>query len=273
MASNSLQVKRLTDKDVIYDILKADRLYAAYAIGDLEPGLFEKCQWAAAYDGAEPVALALLFKGLIPNAVFCMGRSDGLAAILSGPLKPGRVFFAAKQELTPTIRTFYDLDPAETLIRMHVTGDRFQPAPGEAVRLTIKDVGDLNALYRLGGGTGFAPFQVSMGRFFGVRVGGRLVSTAGTHVVAPHYAIACVGNVFTHPDFRGRGYAAACTSAVVRDVLDEGCRDVVLNVRHDNAKALSIYRRLGFLEHSRYAEAFATRKGSLVALLQRLFIG
>jgi ribosomal protein S18 acetylase RimI-like enzyme len=273
MEMKPLQVRRLTDRDALYDILKTDRLYAAYAIGDLEPGLFEKCQWAAAYEGDEPVTLVLHFKGLLPNAVFCMGRADGLAAVLGSVMRPGRVFFAVKHEVMSTVRNFYQTDPAETLIRMHVTSDAFHPAPGEAVRLTNRDVGDLNELYRMGGGMGFAAFQVSMGRFYGMRVKGRLVATAGTHLVAPHYALACVGNVFTHPEHRGRGYAAACASAVVRDVLDEGCRDVVLNVRHDNTRAQSIYRRLGFLEHSRYAEAYATRKGSLVALLQRLFLG
>jgi ribosomal protein S18 acetylase RimI-like enzyme len=273
MGSKSLEVRRLTDRDAIYDILKSDRLYSAYAIGDLEPALFDKCQWAVAYEGGEPVTLALHFRGLLPNAVFCMGRADGLAAILTETMHPGRVFFAAKHDLMPAIRGLYDLDPAETLIRMHLTAERFQPAPADVVRLTNRDVGDLNELYRMGGGTGFAAFQVALGRFYGVRVRGRLVSTAGTHVVAPQHALACVGNVFTHPDHRGRGYARACTSAVVRDVLEERCRDVLLNVRHDNAPALRVYQRLGFVEHSRYAEAYGTRKGSLLAWLQKMFIG
>jgi GNAT superfamily N-acetyltransferase len=240
-----VEVRRLEDKEEIFSILKQDRLYAAYAIGDLEAGLFEKCQWVAAYEDGTARALCLLFKGLTPNAVFCV----------------------------PSLRAYYDLDPGETLIRMALTAAEFRADEGRAVRLTSRDIHALNALYRLGGGTGFATYQVTQGIFYGVRMDGKVIATAGTHVISPKYGIGCVGNVFTHPDYRGHGYAAVCTSAVVRDVLAAGCRDVVLNVRHDNTPAIHAYTRLGFAEHSRYQEAYATRRGSLRALLERLLRG
>ena len=270
---SGLRVRRLVDRDEIYEILRRDRLYAAYAIGDLEGVLFEKCQWAAAYEDGQASALCLLFKGLTPNAVFCMGKSAGLAMVLGSAMRPGRVFFAALPEHVAALRAFYDLDPPETLIRMAITSGAFRPVESKAVRLASKDVDALNELYRLGGGTGFAPFQVTQGIFYGVRSEGRLVSTAGTHVISPKYSIGCVGNVFTHPAYRRRGYAAECTSAVTKDVLAAGCGDVVLNVRADNYAAVRVYQRLGYLEHSRYMEAYGTRKGSISALLQRLLIG
>ena len=272
-AVSGLRVRRLEERDEIYEILRQDRLYAAYAIGDLEGTLFEKCQWAAAYEDGRAAALCLLFKGLTPNAVFCMGKSAGLALVLGSAMRPGRVFFAALPEHAATLRAFYDLDPPETLIRMALTAGTFRPVESNAVRLTSQDVDGLNELYRLGGGSGFAPFQVTQGIFYGIRSGGKLVATAGTHVISPKYDIGCVGNVFTHPAFRRRGYAAACTSAVTRDVFSSGCGDVVLNVRADNETAIRVYQRLGYLEHSRYIEAYGTRKGSLRALVQRLLVG
>ena len=45
------------------------------------------------------------------------------------------------------------------------------------------------------------------GVYYGVRVDGRLVAAAGTHVISPTARLAVVGNVMTHVDFRGRGYA------------------------------------------------------------------
>lgn len=268
-----IRVKRLEDRDEIFSILNKDRLYAAYAIGDLEGGMFDKCQWAATYEDGRATALCLLFKGLVPNAVFCMGQSDGLALILGSAMRPGRVLFAARPDHVSTLRAYYDLEAPERLIRMAVTARTFRPALGRAERLSSQDIHGLNTLYRLGGGSGFAPYQISQGIFYGVRVDGQLVATAGTHVVSPRYGIACVGNVFTHPAYRGRGYASACTSAVVRDVLEAGCGDVVLNVRQDNAPAIQVYQNLGFSEHSRYEEVPGTRRGSLGALLQRLFLG
>jgi hypothetical protein len=90
-----VEVRRLDDKEEIFSILKQDRIYAAYAIGDLETGLFEKCQWAAAYEDGKAKALCLLFKGLVPNAVFCMGEGPGLAVILGSVMRPGACAIAS----------------------------------------------------------------------------------------------------------------------------------------------------------------------------------
>ena len=38
----------ITDRAKILAYLETDRLYAAYAIGDLAPGMFEQCTWAMA---------------------------------------------------------------------------------------------------------------------------------------------------------------------------------------------------------------------------------
>ena len=59
-----------------------------------------------------------------------------------------------------------------------------------------------------------------------------------------------MGNVLTHHQFRGRGYATAVTGAVTAELL-RTCDQVVLNVRSDNPPALNVYRRLGYRETSR----------------------
>ena len=75
-------VRRLRAKEEIYDFLKRDRLYAAYAICDLEPALFRQCDWYATSVGGELATLCLLFRGLPPDRVFLMGSEEGLAPIL-----------------------------------------------------------------------------------------------------------------------------------------------------------------------------------------------
>jgi predicted GNAT family acetyltransferase len=94
-----------------------------------------------------------------------------------------------------------------------------------------------------------------------MRVNGRLVSAAGTHVISRSARLAVVGNVLTHADFRGRGFATAVTGAVTAELL-RTCDQVVLNVRADNPPALSAYRRLGFAEHVRFEERLVHRLGS-----------
>ena len=75
-----------------------------------------------------------------------------------------------------------------------------------------------------------------------IRVNGRLVAAAGTHVISPTARLAVVGNVLTHVDYRGRGFATAVTGAVTAELL-RYCDQVVLNVRADNPPALQAYRR------------------------------
>jgi predicted GNAT family acetyltransferase len=105
-------------------------------------------------------------------------------------------------------------------------------------------------------------------------VNGRLISAAGTHVVSPAARLAVVGNVLTLTEHRGRGFATAVTSAVTAELL-RTCDEVVLNVRADNPPAINAYRRLGYVEHTRFEERLIHRLGSpwpdLAAPLRRFF--
>ena len=145
---------------------------------------------------------------------------------------------------------------------MWVDRGRFRPADDPGVeRLTPADATELNRLYQLGFGAWLPPQAIADGVYYGLRVNGRLVAAAGTHVVSPAARMAVVGNVLTHGDFRGRGYATAVTGAVTAELL-KSCDDVVLNVRADNPPALSAYRHLGYAEHVRFEERLAHRLGS-----------
>ena len=48
------------------------------------------------------------------------------------------------------------------------------------------------------------------------------------------------------PQFRGRGIGRALLEAVAADARQLGCCKVTLEVRADNAKAIGLYRRVGF---------------------------
>jgi predicted GNAT family acetyltransferase len=93
-------------------------------------------------------------------------------------------------------------------------------------------------------------------------------------VVSHAARLAVVGNVLTHADYRGRGFATAVTGAVTAELL-RYCDQVVLNVRADNPPALNAYRRLGYADHVRFEERLVHRLGSpwpdLAASFRRLF--
>ena len=253
------QVKPLTNKNQILAFLQQDRIYAAYAIGDLDPSLFAQCQWFGAENDGEIHALALFFTGLQPPALFTMGDGDGVAAILDSALQPRRAYFTCRAEHLPVVEAYYALNEIERMFRMAIAPADFRPVPDPSVKLDLSHLDALRQLYRLGGGDAFAPYQLRDGVYYGVETDGHLVSAAGTHLVSPTFGVAGVGNIFTHPNHRRRRYGTACISQVVEELLAQSL-DVVLNVNRENAEAIRIYEKLGFRRHCPYIEVIGNRK-------------
>jgi ribosomal protein S18 acetylase RimI-like enzyme len=272
--AGALAVRAVTDRAVLRDFLETDRLLAAYALCDLEDREFGRTRWGGAFDGDQLVAIALEYSGLTPQPLFLMGRPEGIEAVLRDVVRPRAAYVAALNEVVPAVETTYRLDPGPPMVRMWVDRARFRPHPAEVRRLLPIDIGDLNRLYQLGFASWLPSSAIAEGIYYGMRVGGRLVAAAGTHVISSRARLAVVGNVLTHVDYRGRGYATAVTGAVTADLL-RTCDQVVLNVRSDNPPALQAYRRLGYAEHVRFEERLAHRLGSpwpdITGPLRRLF--
>ncbi|HEX2559404.1 GNAT family N-acetyltransferase [Phenylobacterium sp.] len=82
-----------------------------------------------------------------------------------------------------------------------------------------------------------------LGAFIGVKEGGRLVAMAGERMRATGFTE--VSAVCTHPDYRGRGYAAALMSRVAQKIFARGERPF-LHTYADNLGAIALYEKLGF---------------------------
>jgi ribosomal protein S18 acetylase RimI-like enzyme len=269
-------VARLTtDRSALHAFLAQDRLYAAYAICDLEDREFSRTRWGAAYDGDQMVAVGLEYTGPTPQPLFVMGRTDGIEAVLRDVIKPRAAYIAARSTMIPAIEAHYRVDPGPQMVRMWVDRAHFKPYPATVQRLLPVEIGDLNRLYQLGFASWLPATAIADGVYYGMRVNGRLVAAAGTHVISHGARLAVVGNVLTHMDYRGRGFATAVTGAVTAELL-RSCDQVVLNVRSDNPPAINAYRHLGYSEHARFEERLIHRLGppwaDLTAPLRRLFI-
>ena len=250
-----------TDKVLLRTLLERDRLYAAYALCDLEEREFARTRWGVAWDGDVPIALVLEYNGPTPQPLVVMGREDGIAVVLRDLIRPRVAYVAAPAEVLPAIETAYRVDPGPSMVRMWVDRVHFRPYPATVQRLLPVEIGDLNRLYQLGFASWLPSSAIADGIYYGLRVNGQLVAAAGTHVVSPTARLAVVGNVLTHMDYRGRGFATAVTGAVTAQLL-RTCDQVVLNVRSDNPAALNAYRRLGYREHLRFEERLIHRLGS-----------
>lgn len=90
---------------------------------------------------------------------------------------------------------------------------------------------------------------MEIGGFHGIFAGERLVALAGERLRFAGFTE--VATVCTHPDHRGRDYAKAVVSAVMRGIFDRD-ETPFLGVDEDNVPAIRLYERLGFTVRSRF---------------------
>ena len=132
---------------------------------------------------------------------------------------------------------------------MVVDEDSFNPRMLErAVRLGEEHLEAFLDIKRCQGreaGRGKALRILRRWRYHGIFAEGMLVSIACAYLRLPEVWV--VGDVFTRPKFRGRGYAKSVTSAVTGDAIVSGAV-AMLHVREDNEPALKVYRALGYRE-------------------------
>ncbi|MCC6062282.1 MAG: GNAT family N-acetyltransferase [Desulfurococcales archaeon] len=80
-------------------------------------------------------------------------------------------------------------------------------------------------------------------RYYGVIIDDKLVSIASRYLTLDK--IHMIGDVYTRPEYRGRGYARAVTSAITREAVSTGAL-AALHVETSNEPALRVYKRIGY---------------------------
>jgi ribosomal protein S18 acetylase RimI-like enzyme len=258
VAARGITARSTTDRGLLRTFLERDRLFAAYALCDLDVREFARTRWGVALLDDEPIAVVLEYAGHAPQPVFAMGENAGIAAVLRDVVRTRAAYAAVLPANLPALEACYRVEPGPQMVRMWVDRASFRPFPADVARLLPVEIGDVNRLYQLGFTAWLPPSAIAEGAYYGIRVAGRLVSAAGTHVVSPEARLGVVGNVMTHADYRGRGYATAVTGAVTAELL-RFCDQVALNVRADNFPALQAYRTLGYREHVRFEERLVHR--------------
>jgi len=121
----------------------------------------------------------------------------------------------------------------------HLAGTNGRPPLRQ---LTAADASAMVALAEL---TEPGPFRLrtmELGNFYGIFHGDRLVAMSGKRMHLP--GLVEVSGVCTHPDARGRGYAAHLMSVVIDEIESEG-KTPFLHAFADNP-AIRLYERLGF---------------------------
>ena len=129
------------------------------------------------------------------------------------------------------------------------------PEPLDFLELGDPDAAEMLALATL---TQPGPYFANthrLGRFIGIRDGGRLIAMAGERMKLTGYTE--VSGVCTHPDFRGRGFAGKLMRIVAARIIANGDKPF-LHAYADNKGAIALYETLGFRPRSEMTVRFLT---------------
>ncbi|HRD27120.1 MAG TPA: GNAT family N-acetyltransferase [Caulobacter sp.] len=132
---------------------------------------------------------------------------------------------------------------AQEAVGVQMVADRLIAADSDLawIDLTDADAPEMLALATLTRPGPFAEETHRLGRFIGVKQD--LVAMAGERLRLPGHTE--VSGVCTHPEHRGRGYAAALMRAVMARIIADG-ETPFLHAYASNTAAIALYETLGF---------------------------
>ena len=125
-------------------------------------------------------------------------------------------------------------------------------------QLTRRDAAEMLALASLTRPGPFTLEALSLGDFWGVKIGGRLAAMAGERMKQPGYSE--LSGVCSHPDFRGSGLARLLSLFVANRIVARG-EVPYLHAFANNVAAIKLYESIGFRLRSTMNIAVAQRAG------------
>src|SRR5436190_1409891 len=125
---------QLTDRTSIRRILEADRLWAVYALADLEPAFFKHTRWFSS--AGETPAVALIYSAFGVPVLITIGKVEELRAILDeveATLNPSQLYIVVRREIIPLLGERYELSQEKAMQRMVLEPTRYQPKTMDGV--------------------------------------------------------------------------------------------------------------------------------------------
>lgn len=254
-------VRRCIDPEEAYRFLIQDRVWAGYALCDLESPLWEQSSfyWA---ELEIPKALVLKVDLGAFHILTGFGDPEGIGAVWSEIQLPPNIQYSARTEReTEDLRQYYHFEMLYPMWRLHLKASEFVPWDSgiDVTPIGSDRSAELSAIFQGHPECAFVPEQLHSGVFYGVLNKGELLAVVGTHVLSKRYRIAGVGNAFTRPEVRGKGYFRTCLSAVIERLLEMGVEDIIANVSIDNETSLRGAFDLGFGKYCQYWEGIGRK--------------
>jgi len=250
----------LHDRDEIEQFLRQNHYLNLYALGDLDDFFWQYTTWYGYREADKIQEIALVYTGTDYPVLLALTdhAPTSMQALLQAitPFLPRRFYSHLTDNLLTALTPAYTAENHGRYYKMALT-DRAPMSTIDTravIQLTPHDLTELTEFYAASyPGNWFDSRMLETGQYYALRHGAELVCVAGIHVYSPRYKVAALGNITTRPNFRGRGLATQVTAKLCQ-ILATETNHIGLNVRADNAAAISCYQKLGFEQCAIYYE-------------------
>ena len=255
----------LHDKQEIEQFLRRNILLHIYSIGDLDDFFWPYTIWYGLKTNDNLSAVALLYSGQVLPILLALSENyDAIAELLRSisHFLPPRFYAHLSPRLEGVLSDTHHFVPHGEHYKMalHDKGKIANFDCSGVVPLSAVELEKILEFYQDSYPDNWLdPRMLATQQYFGIRIGGQLVSAGGIHVYSSQYSVAALGNIATHPAHRGQGYGKAVTARICQSV-SKTVNHIGLNVKADNQNAITCYERLGFKIIATYGEFMVHRK-------------
>lgn len=230
-----------------------------YCIGDLDDSFWPQTKWFSLEEDGQTKAIALLYEGNGTPTLLALQHGDLkhstelVLSIISS--LPGEVHAHLAPGLSTTLKGLKAVKNYGRHLKMNLEIPSVFFNNENIQVLTEADVPVIEKFYAEAyPGNWFDPLMLNKGLYLGYYDKEKLVGVAGTHVYSAQYKAAALGNITTHPDYRGKNISTQLTSNLCYVLQRRKITNIGLNTHQQNAAAIAVYKKVGFEVSGEYDE-------------------
>jgi len=257
-----MKIVCLHDKNEIEALLRQNTFLHLYSIGDLDNFFWQHTTWYGLQEDTLK-QVVLIYKGSdLPVLLGLTAEPNLMAHLLRSiiHLLPRQFYAHLSENLAQVFAEDYQIQSHGLHKKMALTNSQFLANfdTSQVIQLAVENVDEIAELYRVSYPENWFDSQMlETGYYYGIRCRNNLVSIAGVHIYSPQYKVAALGNVTTHPQFRGQGLSKKVVARLCQELL-KTVNYISLNVKADNKIAIACYEKLGFRYTAAYEECLLT---------------
>jgi len=253
-----LEVQVLHNKSTIENFLLKSPGIHAYCIGDLDDFFWSQTCWYALVDNGQIQSIALLYVGTeTPTLLIFYDDSPTFSNELLIRIKtilPSKFYAHLGMGLIDVFGMQNAIEYYGVHYKMVLDKNPLGINDSNIRKLTIMDLPKLLDFYSISyPNNWFDEKMLKTNMYYGYFNADKMIGVAGVHVYSREYKIAALGNIATHPDYRGQKIGYKLTSKLCEDLI-ETVDTIGLNVSSKNDFAIKCYKGIGFEIIGEYEE-------------------